>query len=66
MWTFVHNAATNGFLGTKAGAATADTCKRYFQEAWAKREKDLWGVRVHYMSEIVVVGCFSWQTPLWI
>ena len=27
--------------------ATAETCKRYFQEAWAKREKDRWGVRVH-------------------
>ena len=27
--------------GTKASVATAETCKRYFQEAWAKREKDL-------------------------
>ena len=47
MWTFVHKVATSRFPGTKASAATAETCKRYFQEAWAKREKDLWGVRVH-------------------
>ena len=60
MWTFVHKVATSHFPGPKASAATAETCKRYFQEAWAKREKDLWGVRV------VAVGCFSWQTPLWI
>ena len=43
----MHKVATNSFHGTKVGAATAETCKRYFQEAWAKREKDLWGVRVH-------------------
>ena len=47
MWTFVHKMATNSFHGTKVGAATAETCKRYFLEAWAKREQDLWGVRVH-------------------
>ena len=47
MRTFVHKVATSRFPGTKASAATAETCKRYFQEAWAKREKDLWGVRVH-------------------
>ena len=47
MWTFVHEVATRRFFGNKASAATAETCKRYFQEAWAKREKDLWGVRVH-------------------
>ena len=47
MWTFVHKVATSRFPGTKASAATAETCKRYFQEAWAKREQDLWGVRVH-------------------
>ena len=37
--------AGNCFPGSKAGAAaaTAETCKRYFQEAWAKREQDLWG-----------------------
>ena len=65
MWTFVHKVATSRFPGTKASAATAETCKRYFQEAWAKREKDLWGVK-RGLSEVVVVGCFSWQTPLWI
>ena len=48
MWTFVHKVATSRFPGTKASAATAETCKRYFQEAWAKREEeDFWGVRVH-------------------
>ena len=47
MWTFVHKVATSHFPGPKASVATAETCKRYFQEAWAKREKDLWGVRVH-------------------
>ena len=41
MWTFVHEVATRRFFGTKASVATAQTCKRYFQEAWAKREKDL-------------------------
>ena len=65
MWTFVHKVATKRFPGTKASAATAETCKRHFQEAWAKREKDLWGVK-RGLSEVVAVGCFSWQTPLWI
>ena len=41
MWTFVHEVASCCFFGNKASVATAETCKRYFQEAWAKREKDL-------------------------
>ena len=53
MWTFVHKVATSRFPGTKASAATAETCKRYFQEAWAKREKDLWGSE----SSLNVRGC---------
>ena len=44
MWTFVHKVAISRFLGTTASAATAETCKRYFLEAWAKREKDRWGI----------------------
>ena len=47
VWTFVHEVATRRSPGTTAGAATVETCKLYFQEAWAKREEDLWGVRVH-------------------
>ena len=43
----MHKVATDRFTGVTASAATAETCKRFFQEAWAKREKDLWGVRVH-------------------
>ena len=43
----MHTVATKRYYGTKASAASAETCKRYFQEAWAKREEDLWGVRVH-------------------
>ena len=47
MWTFVHKVATARFLGTRASAATAEICRRYFLEAWEKREQDRWGVRVH-------------------
>ena len=47
MWTFVHTVATKRYSGTKASVASAETCKRYCQEAWAKREEDLWGVSVH-------------------
>ena len=46
MWTFVHKVATGRFPATRASAATAETCKRYFQEARAKRDKGRWGVRV--------------------
>ena len=61
----MHKVATDRVTGIKASATTATICKRYFKEAWAKREKDLWGVKIHQMSEVVAVGCFSWQ-PLWI
>ena len=65
VWTFVHKVATERIARIKASATTATICKRYFKEAWAKREKDLWGVKIHQMSEVVAVGCFSWQ-PLWV
>ena len=43
----MHKVATSRFSGSRASAATVETCKRYFLEAWAKREQDRWGVGVH-------------------